>query len=190
MTVLSPAELAERCQRAYVDPAKVDDLGYLLARFGEWYAAAAIDQGDESEDRCSAASDLICDLVDRLEEQGSQLTRELDLRSRGQVSDNARNLLAEHDWDELIFGGFICLACTPGDADDPDDNVGWPCKPLLEAGITLLHAEAIIKLHRAEVELKAARSKLAALEAAATTDPEPTPATGTSRTAITGVGER
>lgn len=102
--------------------------------------------------------------VDELEEQGSKLTREADLRLRAETSDDARDLLAAHDWDELIFGGFICLTCTPDECDDPDDNVAWPCPPLRAAGVTLLHAEALIKLHRAEVDLKAARKRIAELE--------------------------
>lgn len=55
-----------------------------------------------------------------------------------------------HEWDELIFGGYICLHCTPDDADDPDQNVAFPCPPLREAGITEEIAAKIITEHYAE----------------------------------------
>lgn len=58
------------------------------------------------------------------------------------------DLLALHKYDELIFGGFICTHCTPDDADDADDNVGFPCPPLREAGMTNDMAVQVIKAHR------------------------------------------
>jgi hypothetical protein len=57
-------------------------------------------------------------------------------------------LLGEHDWDELLFGGFFCMKCTPEDSDDPDETVMWPCPPLLVAGLTLEKAEDMIRLAR------------------------------------------
>lgn len=63
-------------------------------------------------------------------------------------------MLRLHDWDELIFGGYICLHCTPADAG-PDDNVGFPCPPLREAGITNEIAVQIIKAHYEKVEQRA-----------------------------------
>lgn len=56
-------------------------------------------------------------------------------------------LLALHDWDELIFGGFICLHCTPDDADSPEENVYYPCPALRDAGMTEVIAEQVIKAH-------------------------------------------
>ncbi|MEV4179893.1 hypothetical protein AB0J28_00420 [Streptosporangium canum] len=64
-------------------------------------------------------------------------------------------LIKLHEYDELIFGGFICLHCTPDDCDDPDDNVYWPCPPLRAAGVTDEEAIALITARRAAVEEKA-----------------------------------
>jgi hypothetical protein len=66
-------------------------------------------------------------------------------------------LIKLHDWDELIFGGFICTHCTPADADDPADNVYWPCQQLRVAGMDDEEAKAIIVAHRAKIE-EAARA--------------------------------
>jgi hypothetical protein len=66
-------------------------------------------------------------------------------------------LIALHDWDELLFGGFICLHCTPDDCDDPDDNVYWPCPSLRAIGVTDEEVVALIKARRADVERKAAQ---------------------------------
>lgn len=63
-------------------------------------------------------------------------------------------LLKLHDWDELIFGGFYCTHCTPADADDPDQNVSWPCQPLREVGVTDAEAVALITAHRAAIEAR------------------------------------
>lgn len=65
--------------------------------------------------------------------------------------DPQAKLLEEHDWDETIFGGFICLKCTP---EDPgfDDAVMWPCPPLRAAGLTIERATEIINAHRAQIE--------------------------------------
>lgn len=73
--------------------------------------------------------------------------------------DERAALLALHEYDELIFGGFICTHCTPNweDGDDPDDNVAWPCPSLRAIGVTDEEAIAIIKAHRAEIEAKAAQ---------------------------------
>jgi hypothetical protein len=43
-------------------------------------------------------------------------------------------LIELHDWDELIFGGFYCLHCTPDDPDSLDDPIAWPCPTLRDAG--------------------------------------------------------
>lgn len=187
MTELSAADLAAIRDRAEAAPsgpwsadgAEIYGVGYDVDGRRVWLAESLdIDDQDRSARIAAFIAAARTDVpallahADALEERGSKLTRELDLRSRGQVSENARDLLAQHDWDELIFGGFICLACTPDDADDPDDNVSWPCKPLLDAGITLLHAEALIKLHRAEIELKAARERLAELSRPVSSPPK------------------
>ena len=63
-------------------------------------------------------------------------------------------LLKLHEWDELIFGGFYCMHCTPDDADDPDQNVYWPCPPLREVGVTDVEAVALITAHRSAIEAK------------------------------------
>ncbi|MGI5161439.1 hypothetical protein [Microbispora sp. CA-102843] len=67
-------------------------------------------------------------------------------------------LIALHEYDELIFGGFICLHCTPDECDDPDDNVMWPCPSLRAVGMTDDEAIALIEARRAEIE-KAARER-------------------------------
>ncbi|MFE0650992.1 hypothetical protein ACFVZH_20625 [Streptomyces sp. NPDC059534] len=68
------------------------------------------------------------------------------------MSTSRDDLLQLHDWDELIFGGFYCLHCTPDDAWDY--SIDWPCQPLLDAGVTLDDARQIIAQHRDEIEAK------------------------------------
>lgn len=68
--------------------------------------------------------------------------------------DERAALLALHEYDELIFGGFICTHCTGNDDWDP---TAWPCPPLRAVGVTDEEAIAIIKAHRAEIEAKAAQ---------------------------------
>lgn len=63
-----------------------------------------------------------------------------------------RTLLAVHEYDELIFGGYICTHCTPDDADDPDDNIPFPCPTLRDAGMTDEMSAQVIKAHRQQVE--------------------------------------
>lgn len=65
-------------------------------------------------------------------------------------------LIKLHEYDELIFGGFICTHCTPDDCDDPDDNVYWPCPSLRAVDVTDEEAAALITARRAEIERKAA----------------------------------
>jgi len=67
------------------------------------------------------------------------------------MTDTRAALLKLHDWDELIFGGFYCLHCTPDDAFDPDDNVYWPCPTLREAGVTNDEARDLIQQERDRV---------------------------------------
>ena len=74
-------------------------------------------------------------------------------------------LLELHDWDELIFGGFYCLHCTPDDEFSLDDPIAWPCQPLREAGVTLDDARQIIMEHRAKVEARHRAEYEAKLEA-------------------------
>lgn len=59
-------------------------------------------------------------------------------------------LITPHEYEELIFGGFICLHCTPDDCDDPDDNVYWPCPSLRAVGVTDEEGVALITARRAE----------------------------------------
>ncbi|GAA2929347.1 hypothetical protein [Streptomyces enissocaesilis] len=75
-------------------------------------------------------------------------------------------LLKLHEWDELIFGGFYCTHCTPDDADDPDQNVYWPCPPLREAGVTNEEAVEIITVERAEIAARHRDEYRSKLEAA------------------------
>lgn len=65
-------------------------------------------------------------------------------------------LIERHEYDELIFGGFICTHCTADDCDDPDDNVYYPCPPLRAVGVTDDDAIATILARRAEIERQAA----------------------------------
>jgi hypothetical protein len=71
-------------------------------------------------------------------------------------------LLALHEYDELIFGGYICTHCTPDDADDPDQNVYWPCPSLRAVGVIDDEGTAIILARRAEIARKAAQEAGAA----------------------------
>lgn len=64
------------------------------------------------------------------------------------TADSRPGLVDLHEWDELIFGGFYCTHCTPDDADDPDQNVYWPCPTLREAGMTNEEAVEIIREFR------------------------------------------
>lgn len=70
-------------------------------------------------------------------------------------------LIELHDWDELIFGGFYCMHCTPDDADDPDDNVYWPCPTLRAAGMTDEQAIGLINAQRARIAAEAAEKHAA-----------------------------
>lgn len=65
-------------------------------------------------------------------------------------------LLALHEYDEFIFGGFYCVHCTAEDCDDPDDNVFWPCPSLRAVGVTDDEGNQIITARRAEIARKAA----------------------------------
>lgn len=78
----------------------------------------------------------------------SQVERE----ERHRVAKDA--LLNLHEYDELIFGGFYCTYCTPDDADDPDQNVYWPCPPLREIGVTEVDAIVLISGRRAMIEAR------------------------------------
>lgn len=77
-----------------------------------------------------------------------------------------QEMLRLHGWDELAFGGAICITCTPEDAAGPDATVSFPCKPLREAGVTEDMAADLIRAHYAEQERriheahKAATTKL------------------------------
>lgn len=64
-----------------------------------------------------------------------------------------RGLTAKHPFDMLIFGGYICTTCTPKDADDPDDNVNWPCPALIEAGLDRTTANLYVFGHQDAVEV-------------------------------------
>lgn len=81
------------------------------------------------------------------------------------MSDRAE-LLKLHDWDELLFGGFYCLRCTPDDEDNFDDPIAWPCQPLRDAGLTDDEAREIVVAHREKVEAEY-RAKKAAEQAEA-----------------------
>lgn len=70
-------------------------------------------------------------------------------------------LLELHDWDELVFGGFYCLHCTPDDEDSLDEPIAWPCQPLREAGVTDDEARALILEHREKVEAEYRAKKTA-----------------------------
>lgn len=72
-----------------------------------------------------------------------------------------QSLIETHEYDELIFGGFICLTCSPGedseDYGDPDTTVYWPCPTLREAGVSDADAIAHIQARRAAIEAEARR---------------------------------
>ena len=103
------------------------------------------------------------------ERMGNVLTRLRDAEAeRAQLRNHRSELVKLHDWDELIFGGFYCTHCTPDDADDPDDNVYWPCPSLRAAGVTDEEAIALITARRAAIEEKARRAAAEAPGAADT----------------------
>jgi hypothetical protein len=99
----------------------------------------------------------------------ASLRHHLDVCTDAAAKNNLplHELLLMHDWDELVFGGFICLSCTPDDAAIEEENVYWPCPPLRAAGLTDEAAKEIILRHRAMVEARARGE--ATLRAAATT---------------------
>ncbi|MFI1194036.1 hypothetical protein ACH4T9_12375 [Micromonospora sp. NPDC020750] len=68
------------------------------------------------------------------------------------------DLIKQHEYDELIFGGFLCLTCTPEAAydEDPDLTVMWPCPTLRAAGMTDDEATAVITADRASQDAKRA----------------------------------
>jgi hypothetical protein len=53
-------------------------------------------------------------------------------------------LLAEHDWDFLIFGGACCMTCTPDEVTEPSQVVTWPCPTLRAAGLTDERAQSVV----------------------------------------------
>jgi hypothetical protein len=65
------------------------------------------------------------------------------------------DLLRDHDWDELIFGGYICLTCSPKEDEegygDPDTTIMWPCPPLRDAGLTDEKATEVVRQHYARI---------------------------------------
>jgi len=61
-----------------------------------------------------------------------------------------RKALVElHEFDELVFGGFICPRCTDSEDDDP---VPWPCDSLRAIGVTDDDARQIILAYRAAIK--------------------------------------
>jgi hypothetical protein len=80
------------------------------------------------------------------------------------------DLIKQHEYDELIFGGFLCLTCTPEAAynEDPDLTVMWPCPPLRAAGMTDDEAVAVIKADREARTEKTSCARCATTTAAGT----------------------
>lgn len=78
----------------------------------------------------------------------------VEVREESKQKADRAALLKLHEWDELLFGGIYCMHCTPDDADDPDQNVYWPCPPLRAAGVTDEEAVAHINAERAEIEAR------------------------------------
>jgi hypothetical protein len=68
-------------------------------------------------------------------------------------------LLKRHEYDELIFGGFMCLTCSPKEGEEgyglPETTVTWPCPPLFAAGLTGEQGVEHVKARRAAVEAAA-----------------------------------
>jgi hypothetical protein len=81
------------------------------------------------------------------------------------------SLVKTHEYDELIFGGFMCLTCSPKEGEEGygevETTVGWPCPPLRAAGMTDEQAVEHIKARRAAIEAaaKARAEKEAATDA-------------------------
>lgn len=65
------------------------------------------------------------------------------------------HLIAKHEYDEAIFGGFFCNGdcMTPAMRDGITGLVQWPCTPLVEAGMTRDKAVAYIEGMRAAYAL-------------------------------------
>jgi hypothetical protein len=76
------------------------------------------------------------------------------------VTSDRDALIKMHQYDELVFGGFICVHCTPLHLEDPDLNVAWPCPPLREAGVTDEEAVELIKARRAAIKAAAASREI------------------------------
>jgi hypothetical protein len=69
------------------------------------------------------------------------------------------SLARRHEYDELLFGGFMCLTCSPKEGQEGygevETTVSWPCPPLLAAGMTGEQALDHIEARRAEIEAAA-----------------------------------
>lgn len=65
------------------------------------------------------------------------------------------HVLARHEYDETVFGGFFCsTGCmTRGMEAGDDDLTPWPCKPLLDADLDLIRAERFITELRKTYEI-------------------------------------
>jgi hypothetical protein len=65
------------------------------------------------------------------------------------------DLAAAHEWDELIFGGYICLTCSPKEDapgyGEPESTVMWPCGTLRAEGMTDDEATEIVRVRYAAV---------------------------------------
>ena len=75
------------------------------------------------------------------------------------MSDTRAELLTLHNWDELVFGGFYCLHCSPDDGWS--DVIAWPCQPLLDAGVTIDDARALIQEYRHRIHTEHQAEKAA-----------------------------
>ncbi|GAA2990354.1 hypothetical protein GCM10017559_07940 [Streptosporangium longisporum] len=121
-------------------------------------AAAVLDRLAHEHPQPGGGEDLFClNLTSYMgERMGNVLTRLRDAEAeQARLRHHRSELITLHEREELLFGGFICLHCTPADADDPDDNVYWPCPSLRAVGMTDEEAIALITAHRAAIAEKA-----------------------------------
>lgn len=145
-----------------------------------WRTWTGAEYDDLARVPCAAIANeyLVGPTGDPIEEDHPEITAEIIRRGRDVYQDHAYGyppvlgcdhhdpqtppgrdeLIRMHQYDELVFGGYICVHCTPA-TEDADYNVGWPCPPLREAGVTDEEAEGLILARRAAIAAATAAAR-------------------------------